>query len=54
MKNKFMNIIYAAISAMILTSILFFLTDNEVVEKIGMFIIVFISVLFFSNYKKTN
>lgn len=51
MKNKFLNIIYAGISAMILTSILFFLTDNELVEKIGMFIIIFVSVLFFNNPK---
>lgn len=57
MKNKLLRILYSALSAMILTLILFSITENELVEKVGMFIIIFSCSLFFGSpreFKRNN
>lgn len=51
-RDKISKIIYTAVLTMILTIILFSITNNEIVHRIGIFIIVFSSVLFFSNFTK--
>ncbi|SDB83786.1 hypothetical protein SAMN05421734_101349 [Pelagirhabdus alkalitolerans] len=52
MNKCFGTLTSSVITAMVLTVILLFITDNVLVHRIGTFLIIFVSVLLFSHQKK--